>query len=115
MNDRAIRHIDASTMMVEAAAMVGVRLKSISSNIFLPIVFPFMSEMKNATVASSNEARKAKTNPEAMPGVMIGKVMWKNALPRPAPQLRAASSNVGSKRCNAATTVIITNGTDRTV
>ncbi len=48
-----------ATSTVETAAMTGVRLKSISSNICGPDRFATNVDMKNATVASSNEARKA--------------------------------------------------------
>ena len=67
-----------------------------------------MPEMKKAIVASSNEARKAKTPPAVTPGRMFGRTMLKKARERLAPQLSAASSRLTSKRCSAADTVMTT-------
>ncbi|MNW23006.1 hypothetical protein D3C71_2248340 [compost metagenome] len=64
--------------------------------------------MKNATVASSNEARKANTAPAATPGAILGKTTSTKACNLLAPQFRAANSSAGSNRCSAAVTVIIT-------
>ncbi|MCY1381207.1 hypothetical protein D9M69_690880 [compost metagenome] len=64
--------------------------------------------MKKATVASSNEARKANTAAAATPGAIFGRTIRKNACSLLAPQFKAANSSVGSKRCNDAVTVMIT-------
>ena len=73
---RPISKRDAITVTLDAAAITGVRLKSISSNILRAIALPPTSEMKKATVASSKDARKAKTAPEPTPGAMLGSVTW---------------------------------------
>ena len=105
-----IRAREIATRTADAAAITGVRLKSISSNIFRPIDFPPVSEMKKATVASSKEARKAKMAADAMPGAILGSTILKKTCNRFAPQLSPASSSIGSSRCSDAVTVMTTYG-----
>src|SRR3954468_2137845 len=96
--------IVAATKRVEAAAIRGDRLNSISSSILRVTVLCSTPEMKNDTTGSSNEARKANTGGEVLDGAIKGSVIpWKH-LSRVAPRLRPAISSEGDTRCKAAET-----------
>ena len=88
--------------------MTGVRLKSMSSNILRVMVLPSTPEMKNETVASSNEARKAKTRAGGDAGQDVRQHDVEERLGARGAAIERGELERGSKRCSAAVTVMTT-------
>src|SRR5689334_22722524 len=85
----------ATTNIVDAAAINGDSLNSMSSMSLRVIVLFSTPEMKNDTTVSSNDARNAKTAPAAIAGAISGSVILRKHVIRDAPRLRAAISYDG--------------------